>query len=418
MSSFCIKGGNTISGDIKVQGSKNAALPLITATLLTDKECVIHNVPNIQDVRVMLDILEQMGSHITHSYNTVTIRNTKIDPSKLSTDKAKQIRASILLVGPLLARFGSVALPYPGGDPIGKRTIDTHLDAFTNLGCEVSRDKQGFKITYKNKALPDEIVLTDFSVTATENIMMFLAGHKHTTDVFMVAQEPSVQNLQKMLVGMGTHIEISPYHRLSIQSNGILDSVEIDTFSDPIEAGTFVAMTLAVGGDMRILNFPTNDLRSVLHLMKNRGGDITQESESVVCVKTSPKLRLKKIQTMIYPGFPTDLQAPFGTLATQTQGTTLIHDPLFEGRLKYLQELEKMGANIRIIDDHRAEIIGKTPLYGIELSGEDIRGAMSFIIAGMVAQGTTILHNALQVDRGYENIEQRLQNIGVDIERF
>ena len=418
MSSFRIEGGVEISGDIQVQGSKNAALPLIIATLLTTEKCVIRNVPDIADIRVMLGMLETMGAQIDRSDHTIHIQNKDIDVERLPKEDVKKFRASVLFVGPLLARFGKVSLPYPGGDPIGRRSIDTHLNAFVDLGCTVDRNQEGFTIECRGKTLPKEIVLDDFSVTATENVMMFLAGQPHAIDVFMAAQEPSVQNLQAMLVSMGADIQTFPYHQLSIQGKNDLGGVEIETLSDPIEAGTFVAMTLTVGGDVRILNFPVNDLKLVLHLLKNRGGNITQESDSIVRVKTSPDLVLKKIQTMIYPGFPTDLQAPFGTLATQTQGATIIHDPLFEGRLKYLKGLEKMGANIRIIDDHRAEIIGGTQLRGAILEGEDIRGAMSFIIAGMAASGTTILKNAIQVDKGYERVEQRLNALGARIERF
>ena len=363
-------------------------------------------------------MLEKMGAIIEHSDHIIHIQNKDIDVARLPKEDVKKFRASVLFVGPLLARFGTVSLPYPGGDPIGRRSIDTHLNAFANLGCKVDRNQEGFTIQHNNGHLPPEIVLDDFSVTATENIMMFLAGQAHSIDVFMIAQEPSVQNLQAMLVSMGANIQTFPYHHLSIQGNNVLDGVEVETFSDPIEAGTFVAMTLTVGGDVRILNFPVDDLKLVLHLLQNRGGDIIQESDSVIRVKTSPNLVLKKIQTMIYPGFPTDLQAPFGTLATQAQGATIIHDPLFEGRLKYLKGLEKMGANIRIIDDHRAEIIGGTQLKGVILEGEDIRGAMSFIIAGMAATGTTILKNAFQVDKGYERIEQRLNALGARIQRF
>ena len=418
MSSFRIEGGAKIMGDIQVQGSKNAALPLIAATLLTQEKCVIHNIPDIEDIRIMLGMLEKIGATVERSDHTLSIQNNTIDITQLPKEDAKKFRASVLFVGPLLARFGAVSLPYPGGDPIGRRSIDTHLDAFIDLGCEVERNQEGFTITYTGTSLPREVILNDFSVTATENVMMFLAGQTHAIDVFMVAQEPSVQNLQAMLSSMGATIQTFPYHHISVQGQDVLRGANIATFSDPIEAGTFVAMTLTVGGDVRILNFPTNDLRLVLHLIKHRGGNITQESDSIIRVQTSPNLVLKKIQTMIYPGFPTDLQAPFGTLATQTQGATIIHDPLFEGRLKYLKGLEKMGANIRIIDDHRAEIIGGTELKGAVLEGEDIRGSMSFIIAGMAATGTTILKNAIQVDRGYERIEERLNALGGHIERF
>jgi len=417
--SFRIEGGRKLEGDIFVQGGKNAALPLIAATLLTKEECCLQNVPDIEDVRKMLDIVEKMGASVERQGNTVFIQSKDIDPSNLPVQEAQQIRASIVLLGPLLSRFSEVTLPYPGGDKIGKRPIDTHLDAFEDIGCEVKRDTDHFSIRCVQECdMPSEIVLNDFSVTATENIIMFAAYHRKTIDLITAAEEPSVQNLCEMLRGMGAHIQVLPYHRLRITGSNALHATTVRTKPDYIEAGTFVAMVLAVGGDVRIKNFPTQDLKLLLHLLKRRKARIQEEGDDCVRVQTTDSLYLGKIQTMIYPGFPTDLQSPFGTLATQLEGKTVIHDPLFEGRLEYLQQLEQMGAKVHIIDDHRAEIEGPTQLYGTTLEGKDIRGAMSFIIAGMAAEGVTVLKNAYQVDRGYENIEKRLQSLGARVERL
>lgn len=418
-SSFRIIGGKKLNGEIIVQGSKNASLPLIIATLLTEERCCLVNVPDIEDIRKTLTILEKMGAKIEKIGEKLYIENKKIDPTKLPVKESQKIRASILLLGPLLARFSEVELPYPGGDRIGKRPIDTHLDAFADIGCEVIRKKDSFIIKCVDTCnLPSEIILNDFSVTATENILMFVAYHNKKVRLTTVASEPSVQNLCDMLSLMGADIEVSPYHEIKIQGKEKLDGAKIEVRPDYIEAGTFVAMVLAVGGEVTIKNFPNRDLKLLIHILKHKGANIVENGKNSIIVKTSPNLAPMKIQTMIFPGFPTDLQSPYGMLATQLSGKSTIHDPLFEGRLEYLKQLEAMGAQINIIDDHRAEIQGPTKLKGRVLEGRDIRGAMSFIIAGLVAEGETILKNAYQVDRGYENIEKRLQRIGASIERL
>lgn len=417
--SFRIMGGKKLSGEITVQGSKNASLPLIIATLLTEERCCLINVPDIEDIRKTLFILEKMGSKIEKAGDKLYIENKNIDPNKLPIDESQKIRASVLLLGPLLARFSKIELPYPGGDRIGKRPIDTHLDAFSDIGCEVERKEKSFIIKCVDTCdLPSEIILNDFSVTATENVLMFASYHNKKVKITTAAQEPSVQNLCEMLSLMGADIEVFPYHEIKVHGKDKLKGATISVRPDYIEGGTFVAMVLATGGEVTINNFPLSDLKLLIHILKHKGANITENSKDSITVKTSISLQPLNIQTMIFPGFPTDLQSPYGMLSTQLSGKSIIHDPLFEGRLEYLKQLEAMGAQINIIDDHRAEIQGPTKLKGRILEGRDIRGAMSFIIAGLVADGETILKNAYQVDRGYENIEKRLQGIGASIQRL
>lgn len=416
--SFRIEGGAPLHGDIAVQGGKNAALKLIAACLLTSERCVLSNVPDIEDVRSMLRIIEAMGGEVTREGSTVAITAASIDPALLPAEEAKKVRASVVFAGPLVARFGSVTLPYPGGDNIGNRSVGTHLDAFESMGCSIERSEDSFTITRTKAPLPSRVVLNEFSVTATENMIMFAAAQETPVEIMLAAQEPHIQNLMEMVTAMGASAELLPRNIIRVSGSKNLRGAEITVRADYIEAGTFVAMALAVGGEVRITNCPISDMAAILHLVERAGATLEYESESVLVVRGKQSLRLGRIQTMIYPGFPTDLQAPFGVLATQCEGTTLIHDPLFEGRLQYLKGLEKMGATVRILDPHRAEVDGPTSLSGVELMGEDIRGAMSFIIAGMVASGTTILHNAYQADRGYERIEQRLSALGAHIERI
>lgn len=416
--SFRIEGGTPLKGDIAVQGGKNAALKLIAAALLTSERCVLSGVPDIADVRCMLRIIETMGAVVVREGATVSITASSIDPSLLPAEEAQRVRASVVLAGPLVARFGSVTLPYPGGDNIGNRSVGTHLDAFESVGCSIERGESSFTITRTSAPVPPRVILNEFSVTATENMLMFAAMQDAPIDIVLAAQEPHIQNLIEMVRGMGAAAELLPGNIIKVQGKKELHGTEVAVRADYIEAGTFVAMTLAVGGEVRITNCPISDMAAILHLVERAGALLQYEDESTLVVSGGQRLQLGRIQTMIYPGFPTDLQAPFGVLATQCEGTTLIHDPLFEGRLQYLKGLEKMGAVVRILDPHRAEVDGPTPLVGTELMGEDIRGAMSFIIAGLAAKGTTILHNAYQADRGYERIEERLSALGAHIERI
>jgi len=416
--SFRIEGGIPLKGDIAVQGGKNAALKLIAATLLTSERCVLSGVPDIEDVRCMLRIVKAMGAEVEHEGATVTIAAISIDPALLPAEEAKKVRASVVLAGPLVARFGTVTLPYPGGDAIGNRSVGTHLDAFESMGCTIERGESSFTISRTDAPLPSRVVLNEFSVTATENMLMFAAAQDTPIDIILAAQEPHIQNLIEMVNGMGATAELLPRNIIRVSGTSELKGTEVAVRADYIEAGTFVAMALAVGGEVRITNCPIDDMAAILHLVERAGAQVRYEDERTLVVAGPQKMSLGRIQTMIYPGFPTDLQAPFGVLATQCEGVTLIHDPLFEGRLQYLKGLEKMGATVRILDPHRAEVEGPTPLVGAELMGEDIRGAMSFIIAGLAAKGTTILHNAYQADRGYERIEERLCALGAHIKRI
>lgn len=417
-SSFRIEGGVPLQGTIRVQGGKNAALKLIAATLLTNQECVLRQVPDIEDVHAMLRILSAMGAEVSFEEGTARIRCATIDPSALPHEEAKRLRASIVLAGPLVARFGEATLPYPGGDNIGSRSVQTHFDAFEDLGCRVEQGNDSFTIRCGKEELPSRLTLNEFSVTATENMLLFAATSEAPLEIALAAEEPHIQNLIEMLNAMGASASLQPSNRITMKGSKTLSGADIVVRPDYIEAGTFVAMILAVGGEVRITNFPTADMAATLHLVERAGGIIDYEDEETIVVRGGQRLHLGRIQTMIYPGFPTDLQAPFGVLATQSEGTTLIHDPLFEGRLNYLKGLEAMGAKVNILDPHRAEVNGPTPLKGAELSGEDIRGAMSLIIAGMAAEGTTVLHNAYQADRGYEHIDERLGALGARIERF
>lgn len=417
MNSFVIRGGNILKGDIQVLGSKNSATKLVAATLLTDRACKLIDLPKIHDVEVMIDILKEMGAEVKRKGNVTYIRNAFMFPNKLPLKKAEKVRSSIVLLGPMLARFGSAELPYPGGDPIGTRSIATHLNAFMDLGFSVEEKEHSFVVSGKVNQNVRNIILDEFSVTATENILMFASLLPYKITISIAAEEPHIQDMINFLSNMGVRVSALPYHKISVHGRKALMGATQEVRADYIEAGTLVCAALAVGGDVRIHNFPFEDLELFIHRLAQGGANLSYEKGKILRVRTSPQLALEKIQTMIYPGIPTDLQSPLGVLATQSDGKTFLHDPLYEGRLGYLNELRKMGAKIKILDSHRAEIEGPVQLKGVTIKGEDIRGGMSLIIAGLTASGTTTIENAYQVDRGYEEIDKRLGKLGADIQR-
>jgi len=419
MESFLIKGGNNLKGDVYVSGSKNAVLKLIAATLLTDKECILTNVPKLKDVEIMLDILRSMGSEIGINKQVVKINNKNINSNLLNYELVSKLRASIVVMGPLLARFGEVSLSYPGGDRIGDRPLDFHFNIFRDLGFVVEQDNKKFKIK-KPKKLPrvDKVTLDGFSVTATETALMWAAGQNRRIELSMVAEEPHVQNLVQMLRGMGARIEVKPGHRIIIQGRSKLKGTKQKVIYDYIEGGTWIVAGLVVGGDITIHNLPVEDLELFIHRLQRVGADISILNKNKVRVKTSPSIKAFKIDARLHPGIASDLQSPLGVLATHCHGTSEIFDTLYSGRLNYLKELKRMGANVKILDVHRAHISGPTKLKGIRfLKKDDIRGGMSLIIAGLSASGETFIKNAYQIDRGYEKVEEKLKALGANIKR-
>jgi len=417
MEKFVIYGGNPLKGTIEVGGAKNAATPIIAATLLTKEACRISNLPLIEDVFRMIEILEEMGAEVKWlGERTVEIRCRNIDPSKINFSNVKKMRSSVLLIGPLLARFGSLKICKPGGDIIGARPIDVHICAFKDLGAEVS--SQGDWLYFKAKKLkPNKVILREFSVTVTENILMASSLIPGKSEISIAACEPHVQDLVKFLRKMGSKIKSLDCHSFIIEGSKKLKGANHIVIYDPVEAGNCIIAAAVTRGKVLVKNVNPLHLELVLAKLKDFGVEM-EIRETEILVKPSKKIfRMDKIQTLIYPGIPTDLQSAFGVLATQAKGTTLIHDPLYEGRLKYLEELNKMGAEIIIADPHRAIINGPSILRGREMNSYDIRSGASLIITGLIAKGKTVINDIYQIDRGYEKIEEKLQKLGANIKR-
>jgi len=414
---FLIRGEKPLKGVVEVMGAKNVTFPLLAATLLTKEPCQVSNLPLIEDVFKMLKILERMGARIKWlGERQIEIKCSDVDPSLIPYDVISFFRGSILLLGPLLARFGKIKFPPPGGCVIGARPIDTHLDAFSQSGVKISI-KNNFYY-FEGNLKPSEVILNEFSVTATENILLSSSLVSGETTIKIADQDYQVQELIKVLKRMGVKIKGLGTHTLKIIGQKKLKGFKYSIIPDPLEAGTFIVATLATKGEVLIKNAEIQFLELFLKRLKDFGAKFEILGKNSIKVLSSGRMAIDKIQSLPYPGIPTDLQPELGVLATQSKGPTLIHDPLYEGRLKYLEELNKMGASIIFCDPHRAIINGPNQLYGTEIPSLDIRSGAALIIAGLVAKGQTTINNIYQVDRGYEKIEERLQKLGADIKRI
>ena len=418
MQKFVINGGKPLSGKVDIRGAKNAATPILSACLLTKEECVIDNIPLVADVLKMIEILESMGVE-TEWVGERKLRvkaGEGVDPEKMDFSLVGQMRSSILLLGSLLARFKKFKIKHPGGCIIGARPVGIHFDALEALGTEITQDGD-FYYLKADKLIGKEIILKEFSVTATENLMMAATLAEGTTTIKIAAIEPHVQDLARFLNKMGAKIKGLGVHTIQIRGVEKLRGAEHKIIPDPIEAGTFVIVAAATKGNVEINDIKPRELDLVLEKLKEMGVSFEIGNDKIIIKPTSKLNAVRKIETRTYPGVPTDLQAPFAVLATQAEGTTLIHDTMYEGRLAYINELNKMGANAVICDPHRALVTGPTPLYGQNITSFDLRSGATLIIAALLAKGQSVIEKAEQIDRGYEKIEERLRDLGADIKR-
>ncbi len=418
MDYFEIIGGKRLRGEIDVRGSKNATTPILAATLLTKEECILSNIPLIEDVFRMIEILESMGAEVNWlGERKISVKADQVDPEKIDVEKVKQLRSSILLLGSLSARFEKFKLYHPGGCIIGARPVGTHFDALHKMGIDIREEAKHYRVNASDRK-PAEVVLQEFSVTATENAMMLAAAMPGKTIIKIAAAEPHVQDLGKFLIEMGAEIKGLGTHTLEIVGKSELHGAEHEIIPDANEAATFLIMGVATKSNIKVKNARKEDMDLVLEKLREFGADFKIGGNSIEVIPNENLKAIAKIDTRTYPGIPTDVQAPFGVLATQAEGETLIFDTIFEGRFNYLSELEKMGAKIKQLNPHQAMIIGPTKLYGSDIRSFDLRAGASLIIAALIAGGETKIDEIYQVDRGYEKIEERLQKLGADIRRI
>jgi UDP-N-acetylglucosamine 1-carboxyvinyltransferase len=412
-----IKGGQRLQGSISILGAKNAVAPLIPATLLVKGEVVFSNVPRLTDLEQLLEILRGMGAEAEWvGEHTLRLNTKTVDPDKLDPKQMKRMRFSILLLGPLLARFRRIMVPEPGGCTIGNRPISAHLDALTALGASIEQDERGIMYMEAQRLTGAYVILPEFSVTATENLIMAAVVAEGKTSIRMAAAEPHVQDLCEFLRACGAKIQGIGTHSLEITGVKQLQAPKKPwrVVPDMLEVGTFAVAAALTKGELEIKGVVPEHLDAIQNALKRAGVRYELDKRSLFIQRTS-RYEAFKLQTMIYPGFPTDLQALFGLLATQAHGTSFIHDPLFEARMGYINELVKMGANAVIADPHRVYITGPTPLRGTEIRSLDLRAGATMVLAGLIAEGETLIHDAEMVYRGYERLDERLRSLGADI---
>ena len=424
MSQYIINGGGVIGGKITASGNKNAALPCIAVAILTDEKVILRNIPDIEDVQVMLDVYRSFGGSAEQKEKNVYCLNLgNIKDPRVPAEAAKKIRASILFAGPLLARTGKAILPPPGGDVIGRRRLDTHFLALTELGAEVSLNDE---FTFSAKKLTGaDIFLDEASVTATENAVMAAVLAEGTTILTNAASEPHVQDLCRMLVSMGAKIQGIGSNILTISGVKKLRGCDYTIGADYMEVGSLIGLAAATRADLEITGPTPAELRPAKMAFGKLG--ITWEHESnVLCVSKKQAMKVNqdlggmipKIDDAPWPGFPPDLTSIIIVVATQVTGTVLVHEKMFESRMFFVDKLIGMGARIVLCDPHRAVISGPARLAGSELTSPDVRAGMAMVIAALSAEGKSVIRNVYQIERGYENLVNRLSSLGAKIERL
>lgn len=414
MEQLVISGPSRLSGTVKISGSKNAALPIIAATIVTKGKSKIHNVPEIDDILALLKLLQSLGAKYTLSNNVLEIDTKNIGKKDPDPSLVKKLRASILLMGPLLVRNGSVNIPHPGGCLIGSRPIDIHLEGFKKMGSRVEEGDDGYTVSAKK--LNPVHFRADFTVTGTENLLMAAVLTEGVTTIALAAAEPHVQDLCNFLIKAGAKIEGVGTHTLKVTGVEQLRGVEHAIIPDQIEAGTFAIAAAVSKGEVEIDGFVAEHHESLLSKF-DRANIKYEIYDNRVKILPSHDIRPFNVRTEVYPGFPTDLQAPMAVLATQANGTSEIYETIFEGRLGYINELSKMGANCVVRDAHQATITGPTPLTGTRITSFDLRAGATLIIASVIASGESRLDQIEIIDRGYENIDEKLRKLGARIKR-
>ncbi len=435
MASFKITGGTRLSGEITPQGAKNEALQILCACLLTDQKITVNRLPDINDVNKLIELLKGLGVKTErHAPDKISLQADEIDLNYLRTDdfrkQASSIRGSIMIIGPLIARFGHAFMPHPGGDKIGRRRLDTHFTGLEMLGADFQTDesKMMYNITTKGKLKGTYMLLDEASVTGTANIVMAASLAEGTTTVFNAACEPYLMQLCKMLTAMGAKIDGIGSNLLHITGVDKLGGTSHELLADMIEVGSFIGMAAMTASAITIKKAGVGNLGLIPEVFRRLGIRITTDGDDIHIpeqkhyeVETFMDGGIMHIADAPWPGFTPDLISIVLVVATQAKGTVLIHQKMFESRLFFVDKLIDMGAQIILCDPHRANVIGidrKYPLRGIRMSSPDIRAGVALLIAALSAKGTSIIDNIDQIDRGYQFIDKRLQQLGASIERI
>ncbi len=418
MDRFRIHGGQPLEGEVAISGAKNSALPALAACLLTEEPVILDRIPPVRDIRTMMQLLEHTGARVDVDGQLVTVRATDLDRPEAPYDLVKTMRASSLVLGPLVARTGKARVSMPGGCAIGARPINLHVSALEQLGAEI-RQSHGYVEALAPQGLTGALIQFDrITVTGTEDVLMAAVLARGETVIGNAAREPEVQDLAALLNKMGACVEGAGTSTIRVQGVGKLHGAEHTIIADRIEAGTFLIAGAMTRGDLVIVDCVPGHLDALVSKMRQAGAEITDAPGAGVAlrVRASKKLRATDITTEEYPGFATDLQAQYMAMMTLAEGISFVTETIFENRFMHTQELGRMGANIRV-EGRQAIVAGVAELTGAQVIASDLRASASLVLAGLVARGETVVDRVYHIDRGYERIEEKLARVGARIER-
>jgi len=409
---YIIKGSNKLEGKVKISGSKNAALPIIAASILNAGKTTLYNVPNIHDTQMMFEILKNLGGKVEKKNNKIIIDTSKIKKYEIPEDLMRQMRSSVILAGSLIGKYQKAIFSYPGGCDIGTRPIDLHLKGFEKLGINITKNYGNISCIC-DKIVGEKIDLDFPSVGATENIMLASCLGEGTTQINNAAREPEIIDLQNFLNKMGAKIQGAGSNKIQIEGVKKLNDVSYNIMPDRIETGTFLCAAAMSQGNIIIENTNINHITPIISKLEEANCKLKLEKDKIE-LKAPKKLKALEIRTMPYPGFPTDMQSIFVSMLTIAKGTSIIVENIFESRYKFTQELIRMGAKITI-EGKSAIVKGTRKLYGANVNATDLRGGAALVLAGIVAKGETTIENIEYILRGYENLNKKLENLGVNI---
>lgn len=416
MDKLIIKGGNKLGGEIDVHGAKNSSLPILAATVLVEGKCIIHNCPYLTDVNAACDILSYLGCKVHREENSLIVDSSCVEKWDIPENLMHEMRSSIVFLGSILSRMGKAKLYSPGGCEIGLRPIDLHLSSLELLGADIEESHGEIICQRENGFHGNNITLSFPSVGATENIILACAVSKGVTNIFNAAREPEITDLVEFLNKCGAKIKIIPDGTITVVGTDKLHGCEHEIIPDRITAATYMSAVATAGGDVLIKKVEPMHLKPVISVFEQSGCILNVEKDTIRIKRQGILKPVRDVRTMPYPGFPTDAQAPIMSMTTVAQGTSVIVENIFESRFKHVPQLKRLGANIKI-EGRIALIDGVKKLYGAKLTAPDLRGGSALVVAGLAAEGVSVIDGINHIDRGYENIESNLRKIGADIRR-
>ena len=414
MAKLKIEGQRLLSGEIKISGAKNSAVALLPAAVLAKTKSIIYNVPEISDIKYLIDIMKLLNCDVRHENETLYIDSSKLENKPIPEEMSVQMRASYYFMGALLAKFGKVEISFPGGCNIGARPIDIHIKGFEKLGAKVEINKNRYTITAKK--LKGSKIYFDFpSVGATINVMLAAVGAEGVTTIENAAMEPEIVNVASFLINMGVKVTGAGTKKIEIVGCKNLDNGVCEVFPDRIESGTYIIIGALLGKNLKIKGIIKEHIEAVLMKLKEIGVDFVIDNDTMT-LSNCENLRAVNVKTLVFPGFPTDLQQPLTTLLTQANGLSLVEETLYENRFKNTYDLNRMGAITNILSLNKLEIKGPKKLKGTNVIATDLRGGASLLIAGLIAEGVTEIDNCDVILRGYGNLVKKLSSVGAKLE--